>query len=74
MTEGICLTCGGLTSSPMYRCACGIPPSVTAGGNEPVVFEDGVCQPATVKPMISQRPFTSAELVRLRELLKEGAP
>ena len=22
MTEGVCPTCGGLTSTPMYRCRC----------------------------------------------------
>ncbi len=68
MTEGVCPNCGGLTSTPLYRCRCG---TLTAAG-EQVVCEDGICRPRS--SMLSVADLTRDGLEQLNALLNESAP
>lgn len=71
--NGICLTCGGLTSTPMYRCRCTSDHPVQASGNEVVmVCKDGVRKPHL--KLAAKVELSREELQRLHDLLVEVAP
>ncbi len=73
MTDGICPNCGGLTSTPMYRCRCASDLPVVAA-SETAICEDGMCWPVDNRPLVEAGKLTRGQLEQLNDLLNEGAP